>query len=159
MKLIGGDDDGDDLALAPLLAADNEPAARLNEAAAVFGDYGGTGQGHSSRAHREGALHRDCPGAQDRGVRHWRKFTAKGICPVEIRADLVGLAPGTVRIEGGSVGFQIGASPTDLIMLVMSERGADKLLTSKFTLGGGRASVAGRPRGTHGHGPRPTRRC
>src|SRR5437588_3493413 len=30
-------------------------------------------------------------------------------------------APGTVRIEGGSVGFQIGASSTDLIMLVMSE--------------------------------------
>jgi lipid-binding SYLF domain-containing protein len=40
-----------------------------------------------------------------------------------------------VRIEGGSVGFQIGGSTTDLIMLVMSERGADKLLESKFTLG------------------------
>ena len=33
------------------------------------------------------------------------------------------------------MGFQIGASSTDLIMLVMSERGADKLLASKFTLG------------------------
>ena len=44
-------------------------------------------------------------------------------------------APATVRIEGGSVGFQIGGSTTDLIMLVMSERGADKLLSSKFTLG------------------------
>jgi lipid-binding SYLF domain-containing protein len=44
-------------------------------------------------------------------------------------------APGTVRIEGGSVGFQIGGSSTDLIMLVMTERGADKLLASKFTLG------------------------
>lgn len=44
-------------------------------------------------------------------------------------------APATVRIEGGSVGFQIGASSTDLIMLVMSERGAEKLLESKFTLG------------------------
>jgi len=37
--------------------------------------------------------------------------------------------------EGGSVGFQIGGSQTDLIMLVMNERGADKLLSSKFTLG------------------------
>ncbi len=40
-------------------------------------------------------------------------------------------APGTVRIEGGSVGFQIGGSQTDLIMLVMNERGADKLVLSQ----------------------------
>ena len=44
-------------------------------------------------------------------------------------------APASVRIEGGSVGFQIGASSSDLVMLVMSEKGADKLLDSKFTLG------------------------
>jgi lipid-binding SYLF domain-containing protein len=44
------------------------------------------------------------------------------------------------------VGFQIGASSTDLIMLVMSERGADKLLDSKFTLGG-EGSVAAGPVG------------
>jgi lipid-binding SYLF domain-containing protein len=44
-------------------------------------------------------------------------------------------APGTVRMEGGSVGLQIGGSQTDLIMLVMNQRGADKLLSSKFTLG------------------------
>jgi lipid-binding SYLF domain-containing protein len=55
-------------------------------------------------------------------------------------------APGTVRIEGGSVGFQIGGSETDLIMLVMSERGADKLLSSKFTLGA-EGSVAAGPVG------------
>jgi lipid-binding SYLF domain-containing protein len=51
-----------------------------------------------------------------------------------------------VRIEGGSVGFQIGGSTTDLIMLVMSERGADKLLSSKFTLGA-EGSVAAGPVG------------
>jgi lipid-binding SYLF domain-containing protein len=55
-------------------------------------------------------------------------------------------APATVRIEGGSVGFQIGASTTDLIMLVMSARGADKLLESKFTLGA-EGSVAAGPVG------------
>ncbi len=55
-------------------------------------------------------------------------------------------APSTVRIEGGSVGFQIGGSSTDLIMLVMSERGADKLLESKFTLGA-EGSVAAGPVG------------
>jgi lipid-binding SYLF domain-containing protein len=55
-------------------------------------------------------------------------------------------APAAVRIEGGSVGFQIGGSSTDLIMLVMSKRGADKLLQSKFTLGA-EGSVAAGPVG------------
>lgn len=44
-------------------------------------------------------------------------------------------APGAVRMEGGSVGFQIGGSETDVVMLVMNERGAEKLLSSEFTLG------------------------
>ena len=44
------------------------------------------------------------------------------------------------------MGFQIGGSSTDLIMLVMSERGADKLLESKFTLGA-EGSVAAGPVG------------
>jgi lipid-binding SYLF domain-containing protein len=44
-------------------------------------------------------------------------------------------APGTIRIEGGSIGFQIGGSSTDLVLLVMNERGADKLLSSEFTVG------------------------
>ena len=52
-------------------------------------------------------------------------------------------APGSIRIEGGSVGFQIGASETDVVMLVMNSRGADKLLSSKFTLGGEGEVAAG----------------
>ena len=55
-------------------------------------------------------------------------------------------APAAVRVEGGSVGFQIGGSETDAIMLVMNKRGATKLLSSKFTLGGD-ASVAAGPVG------------
>ena len=55
-------------------------------------------------------------------------------------------APGAVRIEGGSFGFQIGGSMTDVIMLVMNEGGEDKLLANKFTLGG-EASVAAGPVG------------
>jgi SH3 domain-containing YSC84-like protein 1 len=52
-------------------------------------------------------------------------------------------APGTVRVEGGSVGFQIGGSESDVVMLVMNERGASKLLSSKFTLGGEGEVAAG----------------
>jgi SH3 domain-containing YSC84-like protein 1 len=52
-------------------------------------------------------------------------------------------APGTIRVEGGSVGLQIGGSASDVIMLVMNERGVNKLLSSKFTLGGEGAVAAG----------------
>jgi len=55
-------------------------------------------------------------------------------------------APAGVRVEGGSFGFQIGGSETDVIMLVMNKGGAEKLLSSKFTLGAD-ASVAGGPVG------------
>jgi lipid-binding SYLF domain-containing protein len=52
-------------------------------------------------------------------------------------------APAAIRIEGGSVGFQIGASETDVVMLVMDERSVDGILSSKFTLGGTAAVAAG----------------
>lgn len=52
-------------------------------------------------------------------------------------------APSGIRIEGGSVGFQIGGSSTDVILLVMSGRGVDKLLSSKFTVGADAAVAAG----------------
>jgi len=55
-------------------------------------------------------------------------------------------APAGVKVEGGSVGFQIGGSETDVLMLVMNKRGATKLLSSKFTLGAD-ASVAAGPVG------------
>ena len=55
-------------------------------------------------------------------------------------------APMSVRMEGGSVGFQIGAESTDLVMLVMNKTGMDKLMEDKFTLGAD-ASVAAGPVG------------
>ena len=55
-------------------------------------------------------------------------------------------APGAVRMEGGSVGWQIGASETDVILLVMNQSGMRRLLESKFTLGAS-ASVAAGPVG------------
>jgi lipid-binding SYLF domain-containing protein len=55
-------------------------------------------------------------------------------------------APAAVRVEGGSFGFQIGASSTDVVMLVMNERGMRRLLEDKFTVGA-EASVAAGPVG------------
>ena len=55
-------------------------------------------------------------------------------------------SPGAVRIEGGSLGFQIGGAEIDVILLVMNKRGGERLLESKFTMGG-EASVAAGPVG------------
>jgi lipid-binding SYLF domain-containing protein len=54
--------------------------------------------------------------------------------------------PLALRLEGGSFGFQVGGSSTDVVLLVMNKEGADKLLESKFTLGAD-AAVAGGPVG------------
>jgi SH3 domain-containing YSC84-like protein 1 len=51
--------------------------------------------------------------------------------------------PAAVRLEGGSVGFQIGGSSTDIVMLVMNQRGMDRLMSDKFTIGADAAAAAG----------------
>jgi SH3 domain-containing YSC84-like protein 1 len=52
-------------------------------------------------------------------------------------------SPAAMRIEGGSFGFQLGGSSTDLILLVMNRRGMERLLGDKFTIGGEAAAAAG----------------
>jgi lipid-binding SYLF domain-containing protein len=55
-------------------------------------------------------------------------------------------APAMYALEGGSIGFQIGGQATDLVLLIMNERGASSILSSKVKLGGD-ASVAAGPVG------------
>src|ERR1700680_1847797 len=55
-------------------------------------------------------------------------------------------APAMYALEGGSVGFQIGGEATDLILLVMNDRGMESILSSKIKLGAD-ASIAGGPKG------------
>ncbi len=52
-------------------------------------------------------------------------------------------APAAMRIEGGGFGLQAGGSATDVVMLVMSRKGMDGILSSKFTLGGEASAAAG----------------
>jgi lipid-binding SYLF domain-containing protein len=52
-------------------------------------------------------------------------------------------APGAMRVEGGGFGLQIGAESADIVMLVMSEKGKNGLLASKFTLGAEASGAAG----------------
>jgi lipid-binding SYLF domain-containing protein len=55
-------------------------------------------------------------------------------------------APAMMALEGGSIGFQIGGQATDLVLLIMNDRGASSILSSKVKLGAD-ASVAAGPVG------------
>jgi lipid-binding SYLF domain-containing protein len=134
------------LAITPLLAMDNNSVKRLNEASAVFSEImaapdKGIPQDMLANAHCIVIV----PGLKTAAFLVGAKY-GKGYLSCRNRSGFGWSAPGTVRIEGGSVGFQIGGSQTDLIMLVMNARGADKLLSSKFTLGA-EGSVAAGPVG------------
>jgi lipid-binding SYLF domain-containing protein len=51
--------------------------------------------------------------------------------------------PAAVRMEGGSVGLQLGGQSTDVILLVMNQSGMEKLTSDKFTIGADAAAAAG----------------
>jgi SH3 domain-containing YSC84-like protein 1 len=55
-------------------------------------------------------------------------------------------APAMYALEGASVGFQLGGQATDLVLLVMNERGASSILDSKVKLGADASAAAG-PKG------------
>ncbi len=100
--------------------------------------------------------------AEDRGIPEdlLRKAQCAGIVPslkragfivgakygkgvVVCRTDSGWSAPATIRIEGGSFGFQIGAGETDLVFIVMNRHGVRDLMKDKFTLGGDATAMAG----------------
>jgi len=131
-----------------LLAGEGSDATsnRLHEAATVFGEVMATPdksipQDLLERAHCIVIVPSMKKGAFIVGAKYGKGFIS---CR---RAGNTGWsAPGAMRVEGGSFGFQIGGSETDVIMLVMNARGADRLLSSKFTLGA-EGSVAAGPVG------------
>lgn len=134
------------LAMAPLMAADDESASRLKDAVSVLTEVmdapdKGIPEELLGNAHCIVIV----PELKSAAFVVGGKY-GKGYVSCRLAGAAGWSAPATVRIEGGSVGFQIGGSSTDLVMLVMNERGAGKLMESKFTVGGG-ASVAAGPVG------------
>jgi lipid-binding SYLF domain-containing protein len=57
-------------------------------------------------------------------------------------------APAFIKISGGSWGTQIGLEAVDLVMVIKSEKGMQKLLSSKFEIGKDASAAAG-PVGRH----------
>jgi lipid-binding SYLF domain-containing protein len=55
-------------------------------------------------------------------------------------------APAMMALEGANIGFQLGGQATDFVLLVMNDRGASSVLSSKVKLGADAAAAAG-PKG------------
>lgn len=128
------------------LYAQTDTAQRLDEAATVFAEV----MEVSDKAIPQTLLDRaQCvvvvPGLKKAAFIFGAKY-GKGFLSCRKKSGAGWTAPGSIRVEGGSFGLQLGGSETDVIMLVMNERGAQRLLSSKFTLGGD-ASVAAGPVG------------
>ena len=126
-------------------AANNDTADRLNAAADVLNKImatpdKGIPQDLLDKAACAVIVPNVKKGAFIVGAKYGRGFI---VCR---RANHGWSAPAGVKVEGGSVGFQIGGSETDVVMLLMNQSAINKLLSSKFTIGGD-ASVAAGPVG------------
>jgi lipid-binding SYLF domain-containing protein len=131
------------LSAAFLSAAPSDASARLQAAADVFKEVMGT----PDKAIPQDLLNKaQCviivPGLKKGAFIVGAKY-GKGFVSCRSKSGVGWGAPASMRVEGGSFGFQIGGSETDVIMLVMNESGMHRLLTSKFTLGGDVTVAAG----------------
>jgi lipid-binding SYLF domain-containing protein len=122
-------------------AADNSPEKHIRESAAVLNEI----MGAKDRGIPEDLLEKSqcvgiIPNLKRAGFIVGAKY-GKGI--VTCRTAGGWSAPEMVRIEGGSIGFQIGAGETDVVFLVMNERGMNRLMEDKFTVGGDASVMAG----------------
>jgi lipid-binding SYLF domain-containing protein len=134
------------LASAGALLGQTSVETRLEEAATVFSEVMGT----PDKAIPQELLDRaQCivvvPGMLKGAFIVGAKY-GKGFLSCRKKGGTGWTGPGAIRVEGGSFGFQIGGSETDVLMLVMNEGGVRHLMSSKFTVGGD-ASVAAGPVG------------
>jgi lipid-binding SYLF domain-containing protein len=131
------------LAIAPMLASQNEPSRRLDEAAVVFSEImTAPDKGIPEELLEKAQCIVVVPGMKKGAFIVGAKY-GKGFVSCRGVHHTGWSAPGAVRIEGGSVGFQFGGSETDVVLLVMNQHGADRLLGDQFTLGGEGEVAAG----------------
>jgi lipid-binding SYLF domain-containing protein len=127
----------------PLFASTlNDDIKRIDTAAAVFSEImhapdGGIPRDLIERAHCVGII----PNMKRAGFIVGAKY-GKGVITCR-RGDGKWSAPSMVILEGGSIGFQLGAGETDVVFTINNKRGEDKLDQDKFTIGGDAAAMAG----------------
>lgn len=126
-----------------LCAKDNEAAARLEAAADVMTDMMHT----SDKGVPQSLLNKsECvivvPNLKKAAFIVGAKY-GRGFAFCRKPGGSGWSAPAAIRIEGGSVGFQIGGSEQDVLLLVMNKSGMKHLLSNKFSLGGEATAAAG----------------
>lgn len=132
------------LTLVPIVATAEAPTKRLDDAATVLSEImTAPDKGIPSNLLAKAQCIVVVPGVKQAAFIGGAKY-GKGFFSCRRGGDWT--APASVRIEGGSVGFQIGLLESDMVLLVMNRKGADRLLSTQFTLGGN-AEVAGGPVG------------
>jgi lipid-binding SYLF domain-containing protein len=82
------------------------------------------------------------PGMKKAGFNFGAKY-GRGFAVCRRRDGVGWSAPAAMRVEGGSVGFQIGASETDIVLLVMNDGRRKHILSDKITIGGEATAAAG----------------
>ena len=131
------------LSAAFLSAAQSDAPARLQASADVFKEVMGT----PDKSIPQDLLNKSqcviiVPGLKKGAFIVGAKY-GKGFVSCRGKSGVGWGAPASIRVEGGSFGFQAGGSETDVIMLVMNDSGMNRLLSSKFTLGGDATVAAG----------------
>jgi SH3 domain-containing YSC84-like protein 1 len=131
------------LTTAVLSAAESDAPARLQAAADVLKEV----MGIPDKAIPQELLNKaQCiviiPGLKKGAFIVGAKY-GKGFVSCRAKSGVGWSAPGSVRVEGGSFGLQAGGSETDVIMVVRNESGMNRLLSTKFTLGGDVTVAAG----------------
>lgn len=127
------------------LAADTtpEPVKRIHESAAVLGEIMNAGDRSVPRDLLQKA---SCvgivPSLKRVGFIVGAKY-GKGVITCRTENGVGWSAPSTVEIEGGNIGLQIGLGETDLIFVVMNQKGENDLMKDKFTVGGSASVMAG----------------
>src|SRR5215471_13308995 len=133
------------IGIAPLLAADDKTknSERLEDSASLFTEIMGSPdrgipQDLLDKAHCAVVV----PGLKKGALVFGGKY-GRGFALCRAQGGTGWGPPAAVRIEGGSFGLQIGFSSSDVVLLVMNERGMQKLTTSKFTIGAEATAAAG----------------
>ena len=135
------------LAVVPVLAGDvaapAEHTKRITESASVLSEIMNAGDKGIPKdlledAHCVGIV----PNLKRAGFIIGGKY-GKGVLTCRNKNGRGWTAPSTIRVEGGSIGFQIGGGETDVIFMVMNEKGKEKLMRDKFTLGADASAMGG----------------
>jgi lipid-binding SYLF domain-containing protein len=130
---------------APLLAKDDKTknADRLDDAASLFSEI----MGAPDKSIPQDLLNKSqcivlVPGLKKGAFGFGGKY-GRGFALCRTPSGEGWGPPAAIRIEGGSFGLQIGFSSSDVVLLVMNERGMKKLTASKFTIGAEATAAAG----------------